>query len=646
MNTIRHRTALPVALTLTLLLVASPASANCIEFGGFAIFHCAEDAYVDAVPDPNARPVFDPNTGRVLNVDAVFWQIGFGNDVANTGQGSSGTGTSGPTSFNGNDIGIRPIDLRDATVWTQGPGAPSGALCLGNNNWGNSGVDGCCDNPRDPAQPLADDGMLNPYYDVEAARSGYVGIYSLDWQQDAPTALLLKTQDRRWFAFAAVATTPRGNTGGDGPCAAIPGTNPAACDFRPGYYDFGDIANGIENPVHAGRHNIVPWQPTPVPVVVADVPTDPADPNAGRLLDLIWTPSTVFSDMSSRPSTNPQAAGGVGVRDIVSRFGELIRYRVEVAPVSDPGFTTPSFTFETESASVSAVPLPPSSCLRLRTIFGKKPETAVRSTANCRVGKCGDVGYEIASEPQGAIGDADGDGVGNASDNCPAVYNPGQEDADADGPGDLCDNCAATYNPTQADRNGDGIGDACDPTFDSDGDGVPDSIDNCPNVENSFQEDTDHDGVGDHCDNCRLVKNPGQRDADLDGVGDACDNCRETANPSQSDADGDGKGDICDFAIDAPAAGAAYSCTAPTPIRWSPGPYDRFKVYVSSDSNFAPARTALTYEWLSTTSWTPSARQLVGPCGSTSPYLYVMVWGTNSVTKAGSVSSVVKVVRR
>jgi hypothetical protein len=51
-------------------------------------------------------------------------------------------------------------------------------------------------------------------------------------------------------------------------------------------------------------------------------------------------------------------------------------------------------------------------------------------------------------------------GVG--ADNCPLVFNPGQNDADSDALGDACDNCPAVFNPQQADSDQDGVGDACE----------------------------------------------------------------------------------------------------------------------------------------------------------------------------------------
>lgn len=66
--------------------------------------------------------------------------------------------------------------------------------------------------------------------------------------------------------------------------------------------------------------------------------------------------------------------------------------------------------------------------------------------------------------------DADGDGVLDDDDNCPARANPTQHDEDADSVGDACDNCPHVANADQANVGetgagsaADGAGDACDP---------------------------------------------------------------------------------------------------------------------------------------------------------------------------------------
>ena len=110
-------------------------------------------------------------------------------------------------------------------------------------------------------------------------------------------------------------------------------------------------------------------------------------------------------------------------------------------------------------------------------------------------------------------GDADSDGVADASDNCPTVFNPArpldgakQGDADSDGAGDACDPCPLAMGASCA---------VPDP-YDVDGDGLASYVDNCASVSNADQADADGDFKGDACDPCPTEANPGAQKCPAD----------------------------------------------------------------------------------------------------------------------------------
>lgn len=153
------------------------------------------------------------------------------------------------------------------------------------------------------------------------------------------------------------------------------------------------------------------------------------------------------------------------------------------------------------------------------------------------------------------VTDADGDGVPDDMDNCPALSNPDQQDFDDDGIGDVCDedrdgdgvdNDVDLFpdNPAEwADNDGDGLGDNADP--DDDNDGYTD-VDEAANSTDPFDDTvTPPDFDGDH------VSDLSDPDDDNDGVPD-----NDDAFPFDAlewaDSDGDGTGDNADLFPDDP----------------------------------------------------------------------------------------------
>jgi hypothetical protein len=174
----------------------------------------------------------------------------------------------------------------------------------------------------------------------------------------------------------------------------------------------------------------------------------------------------------------------------------------------------------------------------------------------------------------------DGDGIADASDNCPDVYNPGQENHDAmvdqtppksvddatwirsDRDGDVCD----------ADDDNDGLPDALEaggppcatasgPTdplaWDTDGDRVVDgaecALGSDPANASSrpaappFVDDRDHDGLSTATENA-IGSDPNNADTDGDIIRDGVEYRYYGSDPIRTDTDADGMSDPCEIA--------------------------------------------------------------------------------------------------
>lgn len=433
----------------------------------YAIFHCGQRAYVEPIPqffqdgtptgftpqDLMRPPGSDPAT-----LPVIFWQFGFANRTLHTGLGTDGTAFASKA-FNGNDNGYFPVDVLDAFNRFPGQGFPPGSVCLGSNNWANSGVDGCCDNARPAISPFSysntyqgfatypypgDDNILNPYFGFYQNQQGFPGYYSLASLMDYPTAVLFRLPNDAFFAVAAVANSNRGNDGTlTGPCNANGGTNNAACDVTQGEYQFSQITNGEPNqvPGETGKNNVISWQTArPREVSGLDCSVTPCN-GATVPVRFQIDPIVIQSEERSCPSNNPTMAtrdtlkprdatraGGVCTTDLKRKWGGLVRYTLEMAPIGAANVDAngdviyPSLVFTPQGATMTpsldangnpsgpilippagTMDVPTASCWRARVDIGKAPEPVTPSATTCRKGQCGDVGISIRAAAKSGV---------------------------------------------------------------------------------------------------------------------------------------------------------------------------------------------------------------------------------------------------
>jgi hypothetical protein len=133
-------------------------------------------------------------------------------------------------------------------------------------------------------------------------------------------------------------------------------------------------------------------------------------------------------------------------------------------------------------------------------------------------------------------------------------------------------------------------------TADVDGDGVGDASDNCATVVNADQLNADDDVFGDACDTCPMLSSSSTHDEDRDRVGDDCDLCPGVADFGL-DEDGDGVGDLCDpnDKTSLPNRHLRFEPFVTMPTDWTPDatPWSLVGDAIAPDALLAPADRGL-----------------------------------------------------
>src|SRR5262245_62365648 len=305
------------AVMAGLLLVTAGSSglfATC-QVGVFPIFQCGFIGW------------FAPPPADAGSISAVWWQVGFGNNLVNTGvigaAAQDGTGvTTG--AFPGNDSGLSTpanpaktntgafaLTNAQAVLGNLYPGMiPAGALCADyENSWGGAGVDGCADNAR-TTSALDNDDILNPYWTLTygPCPADDCPYETTSYLTDYPIAMLARTSSNKYFALAFVASINR---------------NGNSADQSEGVFNVGAITTGDLNPIPGKGNNIIPWQPVPKPIINFAMGSDAGGP---RTVNFYWNNIRIVHDGSVR-NTGPRPAaapvsGGVGVLNFLDGPGE------------------------------------------------------------------------------------------------------------------------------------------------------------------------------------------------------------------------------------------------------------------------------------------------------------------------------------